>query len=111
MRNSLFTFSSDESLKKWKASLGITDEIIPSDPNDPRRVNLIHRVLTLVPRWLFSNWLWRWLVDKTLFSMYYCLGFFRSYSDRVKMSSEGTIEQLKQKPFIIKEGTEYRYAY
>jgi len=28
---------SDESLKKWKASLGITDEVIASDPNDPRK--------------------------------------------------------------------------
>jgi hypothetical protein len=49
--------SSDESLKKWKASLGITGETIPSDPNDPRKVRLIHRMLTLVPRWSFSNWL------------------------------------------------------
>lgn len=43
-------FSSDESLKKWKASLGITDEIIPSDPNDPRRVRLTHKALTMVSR-------------------------------------------------------------
>jgi hypothetical protein len=33
----LTIFPSDESLKKWKASLGISDEIILSDPSDPRK--------------------------------------------------------------------------
>ncbi len=30
-------------------------------------------------------------------------------TDYVKMSNSNAVEQLKQKPFIIKEGTEYRY--
>jgi hypothetical protein len=37
-------------------------------------------------------------------------GFQARCTDSVKMSNSNAVEQLKQKPFIIKEGTEYRYV-
>jgi len=37
-------------------------------------------------------------------------GFQARCTDSVKMSKSNAVEELKQKPFVIKEGTEYRYV-
>ena len=34
----LLNLLSDESLKRWKESLGLSGDVVPSDPNDPRKV-------------------------------------------------------------------------
>ncbi len=69
----------DESLAKWKASLGISTGPTASDPSDPRRCIIKSLILEVKGR-----------------------------SDIViDLSAPGSVEKLKSKPFTIKEGAEF----
>lgn len=75
----LLTDAEDESLAKWKASLGISTGPTASDPSDPRRC-IIHS-LTLEVKGRPNI-----VIDLT---------------------TPGSLEKLKSKPFTIKEGAEF----
>ncbi|KAI5806764.1 rho guanidine dissociation inhibitor [Peziza echinospora] len=73
----------DEALNRWKASLGIGPGAASKaigDPNDPRKVVILHLALQVPGR-----------PDVI-----------------IDLSKEGAVEALNQKPFTIKEGAEYR---
>lgn len=71
----------DESLNRWKASLGISNSpALPVDPKDTRRC-VIHSLALEVP----------------------------GRSDiTIDLSVPGALESLKSKPFFIKEGAKFR---
>ncbi|KAF1990770.1 E set domain-containing protein [Aulographum hederae CBS 113979] len=70
----------DESLRKWKESLGIGSGKTISDPNDPRKVIILSLALETEGRPDI-------LID---------------------LSQPGAVESLKDKPFTIKEGATFR---
>ncbi|KAI8580160.1 hypothetical protein K450DRAFT_238457 [Umbelopsis ramanniana AG] len=70
--------ANDESLKKWKASLGLGQAAAPTD--DPRRVVVLGIALEVAGR-----------TDVT-----------------VDLSTPNALEQARSHPFTIKEGVEYR---
>jgi len=75
-----FTDQNDESLRKWKESLGIGSGNTLSDPNDPRQVILLSLGLEVEGR-----------------------------SDIViDLTQKGSLETLSKKPFTIKEGATFR---
>ena len=70
----------DESLRKWKESLGLGSGQTISDPNDPRQVILLSLGLEVEGR-----------------------------SDIViDLSKKGALDTLNKQPFTIKEGAQYR---
>lgn len=70
----------DESLRKWKESLGIGSGNTSSDPNDPRKCIILSLGLEVDGR-----------------------------SDIIiDLSSRGALESLNKKPFSIKEGATFR---
>ncbi|WEW60911.1 rho GDP dissociation inhibitor [Emydomyces testavorans] len=72
--------ANDESLNRWKASLGLSGGTPISDPNDPRKCIIKALALEVEGR-----------SDIT-----------------VDLSAPGSVEQLKNKPFTIKEGSKFR---
>ncbi|KAF2083922.1 E set domain-containing protein [Saccharata proteae CBS 121410] len=70
----------DESLRKWKESLGIGSGNTLSDPNDPRKVIILSLGLEVEGR-----------PDIV-----------------IDLSAPGALEHLKEKPFTIKEGAQFR---
>jgi Rho GDP-dissociation inhibitor len=72
--------SNDESLRKWKESLGISGGPTISDPNDPRKVIIQALALEVQGR-----------PDAVL-----------------DLADPAAIEKMKEKPFTIKEGTTFR---
>lgn len=86
LRRSVITLTSqidqnDESLNRWKASLGISNSpALPVDPQDTRRC-VIHSLALEVPN----------RPDMT-----------------IDLSVPGALESLKSKPFSIKEGAKFR---
>jgi len=75
------TDAEDESLRKWKASLGIgAGTPLTVDPSDKRRVVMISLGLEVKDR-----------ADII-----------------INLSEPGAVENLKNKPFTIKEGAEFR---
>ncbi|KAI1916646.1 rho GDP dissociation inhibitor [Ophidiomyces ophidiicola] len=72
--------ANDESLNRWKASLGLGSGTPISDPNDPRKCIIKALALEVEGR--------------------------RDIS--VDLSAPGSVEQLKNKPFTIKEGSKFR---
>ncbi|KAF2459040.1 immunoglobulin E-set [Lineolata rhizophorae] len=70
----------DESLRKWKESLGIGSGKDISDPNDPRKVIILSLGLEVDGR----------------------------PDIIVDLTSPGALESLKDKPFTIKEGATFR---
>ncbi|KAF0540262.1 E set domain-containing protein [Gigaspora margarita] len=71
--------ASDESLKRWKASLGLASNK-PATTDDDRKVIILHLALEVPGR-----------PDEIL-----------------DLSSKDALEKVKDKPFIIKEGVEYQ---
>lgn len=69
----------DESLAKWKASLGIAAGPTASDPSDPRRCIIQSLTLEVKGR---SNIV-------------------------IDLTAPGSVDKLKDKPFTIKEGAEF----
>jgi Rho GDP-dissociation inhibitor len=70
----------DESLRKWKESLGLGSGNTISDPNDPRKVILLSLGLEVEGR-----------------------------SDIIiDLTQTGALESLNKKPFTIKEGATFR---
>jgi hypothetical protein len=69
----------DQSLAKWKASLGISAGPTASDPSDPRRCIIQSLTLEVKGR---SNIV-------------------------IDLTAPGSLEKLKSKPFTIKEGAEF----
>jgi len=76
----LITDANDESLRKWKESLGLGGGTSLADPNDPRTCVIQSLALEVAGR-----------PDIV-----------------IDLSQSGQLEALKTKPFIIKEGAEYR---
>ena len=74
------TDQNDESLRKWKESLGLGSGQTISDPNDPRKVILLSLGLEVEGRPDF-------IIDLT---------------------QTGALESLNKKPFTIKEGATFR---
>jgi len=72
--------ANDESLRKWKESLGLGAGNTISDPNDPRTCIILSLGLEVEGR-----------PDIT-----------------IDLSQPGSVETLKSKPFTIKEGAQYR---
>ncbi|EEH06622.1 rho GDP dissociation inhibitor [Histoplasma capsulatum var. duboisii H88] len=72
--------ANDESLNRWKASLGLGTGTSISDPNDPRKCIIKSLALEVEGR-----------EDIT-----------------IDLSAEGSVEKLKEKPFTIKEGCRFR---
>ncbi|EAS27938.3 rho-gdp dissociation inhibitor [Coccidioides immitis RS] len=72
--------ANDESLNRWKASLGLGSGTAISDPNDPRKCIIKSLALEVEGR-----------PDIT-----------------VDLSAPGSVEKLKDKPFTIKEGCKFR---
>ena len=70
----------DESLRKWKESLGIGAANTIADPNDPRKVIILSLGLEVPGR-----------PDMV-----------------IELSAPGALDALKSKPFIIKEGATFR---
>ncbi|KAF3483127.1 rho GDP-dissociation inhibitor [Arthroderma uncinatum] len=70
----------DESLKRWKASLGLGNGTPISDPNDPRTCIIKSLALEVAGR-----------DDIT-----------------IDLSAPGAVDSLKDKPFTIKEGSRFR---
>ncbi|OAL54440.1 Rho GDP-dissociation inhibitor 2 [Pyrenochaeta sp. DS3sAY3a] len=70
----------DESLNKWKASLGLGQGKDISDPNDPRKCIILSLALEVEGR-----------PDIV-----------------IDLRAPGALDTLTKKPFIIKEGAEYR---
>ncbi|KAK7538108.1 immunoglobulin E-set [Phyllosticta citribraziliensis] len=70
----------DESLRKWKESLGIGSGNTISDPNDPRTVIILSLGLEVEGR-----------PDIV-----------------IDLSAPGAVDHLKEKPFTIKEGAQFR---
>jgi hypothetical protein len=76
----LITDQNDESLQKWKASLGLGQGKDISDPNDPRKCIILSLGLEVEGR------------DDII----------------IDLRSPGAVEALESKPFIIKEGARFR---
>lgn len=77
---SIFADQNDESLRKWKESLGLGSGNTISDPNDPRKVILLSLGLEVEGR-----------------------------SDIIiDLTQAGALESLNKKPFTIKEGASFR---
>jgi Rho GDP-dissociation inhibitor len=77
---STFIDQNDESLRKWKESLGLGSGNTISDPNDPRKVILLSLGLEVEGR-----------------------------SDIIiDLTQTGALESLNKKPFTIKEGATFR---
>jgi Rho GDP-dissociation inhibitor len=75
-----FIDQNDESLRKWKESLGLGSGNTISDPNDPRKVILLSLGLEVEGR-----------------------------SDIIiDLTQTGALESLNKKPFTIKEGATFR---
>lgn len=72
--------ANDESLRKWKESLGIGSGKDLSDPNDPRKCVILSLGLEVEGR------------DDII----------------IDLSGPGAVENLKAKPFTIKEGATFR---
>ncbi|PGH28829.1 rho GDP-dissociation inhibitor [[Emmonsia] crescens] len=72
--------ANDESLNRWKASLGLGTGTSISDPNDPRKCIIKSLSLEVEGR-----------EDIT-----------------IDLSGEGSVDKLKDKPFTIKEGCRFR---
>ncbi|KAL2363205.1 hypothetical protein RJZ56_003906 [Blastomyces dermatitidis] len=72
--------ANDESLNRWKASLGLGTGTSISDPNDPRKCIIKSLALEVEGR-----------DDIT-----------------IDLSAEGSVDKLKDKPFTIKEGCRFR---
>ncbi|EEH40322.2 rho GDP-dissociation inhibitor [Paracoccidioides lutzii Pb01] len=72
--------ANDESLKRWKASLGLGTGSSISDPNDPRKCIIKSLALEVEGR-----------DDIT-----------------IDLSSPGSVDKLKDQPFTIKEGSRFR---
>ncbi|EEP80350.1 hypothetical protein UREG_05192 [Uncinocarpus reesii 1704] len=72
--------ANDESLNRWKASLGLGSGTLISDPNDPRKCIIKALALEVEGR-----------PDIT-----------------VDLSAPGAVDDLKNKPFTIKEGAKFR---
>ena len=72
--------ANDESLRKWKESLGLGSGNAIGDPNDPRRVIILSLALEVEGR----------------------------PDIIVDLTTPGSLESLKAKPFIIKEGASFR---
>lgn len=72
--------ANDESLRRWKESLGIGSGDTISDPNDPRKAIILSLALEVEGR------------DDIV----------------VDLSKPGALESLKDKPFTIKEGARFR---
>ncbi|KAL2221869.1 rho-gdp dissociation inhibitor [Thermoascus aurantiacus ATCC 26904] len=72
--------ANDESLNRWKASLGLNSGTPIGDPNDPRRCIIQSLALETEGR-----------PDIV-----------------VDLTGPGALEKLKEKPFIIKEGAKFR---
>jgi Rho GDP-dissociation inhibitor len=70
----------DESLQKWKASLGLGQGKDISDPNDPRKCIILSLGLEVEGR------------DDII----------------IDLRSDGAVEALQSKPFTIKEGATFR---
>ena len=71
----------DESLNRWKASLGISNSpVLPVDPSDKRRCIIRSLALEVEGR-----------EDMT-----------------IDLTAPGSVEALKTKPFTIKEGAQFR---
>ncbi|KAG8527613.1 uncharacterized protein KY384_007766 [Bacidia gigantensis] len=71
----------DESLNRWKASLGISDaKPIPVDPNDQRRCVIKSLALEVEGR----------------------------HDITIDLTAPGSLESLKGKPFSIREGAKFR---
>lgn len=70
----------DESLKRWKASLGLGSGSPISDPNDPRKCIIKSLALEVEGR-----------PDIV-----------------IDLSADGAVDSLKNKPFTIKEGSTFR---
>ncbi|KAI9662675.1 MAG: hypothetical protein M1831_002718 [Alyxoria varia] len=70
----------DESLNRWKASLGLGQGSSVADPNDPRKVVMLSLGLEVEGRGDM-------IID---------------------LKSQGAVEKLKEKPFTIKEGATFR---
>ncbi|KAF7722875.1 hypothetical protein EC973_002636 [Apophysomyces ossiformis] len=89
----------DESLTKWKASLGIGKAGEATATDDPRRVIVEHIALQVQDRPdvivdLSSKRMWR---DSKLFDF-----------SRISILKLEALEEAKSTPFTIKEGVEYR---
>jgi hypothetical protein len=76
----VITDQNDESLQKWKASLGLGQGKDISDPNDPRKCIILSLGLEVEGR------------DDII----------------IDLRSPGAVEALESKPFIIKEGARFR---
>lgn len=74
------TDANDESLRRWKESLGLGSGNTVSDPNDPRTVVILSLALEVEGR------------DDIV----------------VDVQTATALQQLKDKPFTIKEGARYR---
>jgi Rho GDP-dissociation inhibitor len=74
------TDQNDESLQKWKKSLGLGQGKDISDPNDPRRCIILSLALEVEGR------------DDIV----------------IDLRAPGAVEALKEKPFTIKEGARFR---
>lgn len=70
----------DESLRRWKESLGIGTGASLSDPNDPRRAIILSLALEVEGR-----------PDAV-----------------IDLAAAGALERLKSRPFTIKEGSRFR---
>ena len=75
-----FTDQNDESLQKWKASLGLGQGKDISDPNDPRKCIILSLGLEVEGR------------DDII----------------IDLRAPGALEALEEKPFTIKEGASFR---
>ncbi|RMZ72617.1 rho-gdp dissociation inhibitor [Pyrenophora seminiperda CCB06] len=73
-------FKNDESLQKWKASLGLGQGKDISDPNDPRKCIILSLGLEVEGR------------DDII----------------IDLRAPGALEALEKKPFTIKEGAKFR---
>lgn len=74
------TDKNDESLNRWKASLGLNTGTPIADPNDPRKCIIKSLALEVAGR----------------------------QDVVIDLSSAGALETLKNKPFTIKEGAKFR---
>ncbi|KAK8191909.1 immunoglobulin E-set [Phyllosticta capitalensis] len=78
--NEVILDQNDESLRKWKESLGIGSGNTISDPNDPRTVIILSLGLEVEGR----------------------------PDIIIDLSAPGAVDHLKEKPFTIKEGAQFR---
>lgn len=90
--------ANDESLRKWKESLGIGSGTSVSDPNDPRKVIILS--LGLEVSVTFQGYSFRQCAQ---------LPQVEGRPDIViDLKEKGAVDKLKDKPFTIKEGETFR---